>query len=235
MSEQEAEQPQLPLVGVGPRLKAAREAAGISRTALAQRTRIAERLVALIEAGDWDALPSRTYATGFTRSYARAVGLNEAEIVSGVRRELGLADTVSQRPSAAALEPGDPARVPSARFAWWLALLALVIAIAGFFAWRSLYSPALTLPLAEESASAEPVITTEATAPIAGSSFAPEASFAPTESAEQTDAPPPARPAQRETERRRQQAPAAPARQTPAPAEAAAQPAAPATPSTVSN
>jgi cytoskeletal protein RodZ len=235
MSEQEADQPQLPLVGVGPRLKAAREAMGISRPAMAQRTRIAERLIAEMEAGNWAALPSRTYATGFTRSYARSVGLNEAEMVLDVRREMGIADPVSQRPTTAALEPGDPARVPSSKFAWWLAALALAVAVGGYFAWRTLYSPALVLPLPEETASAEAVVTTEATAAMIGPTFPADATFAPTESAEQSYAPTAQRrPAPRET--RRPDEPATPSPQPiQAPIQAVPQQAAPATPSTVSN
>ncbi|MFM5932461.1 MAG: helix-turn-helix domain-containing protein [Novosphingobium sp.] len=242
MSEQEAEQPQLPLVGIGPRLKAAREAAGFSRVDIAQKTRIAERLIIAIEAGDWDALPSRTYATGFTRTYARAVGLNEAEIVSGVRREMGLADPVAHKTVSSALEPGDPARVPGSKFAWWMALGALAIAIAGYFAWRSLYSPAMALPepLPEETASVEAITTTEATAPAIDTSLAPVATFSPTESAAQTYQPP----VTRKAEPRRPSPSATPSAtsaqpSTPSPAgnDGAAEkgPAAPATPSTVSN
>ncbi|MEJ6011978.1 helix-turn-helix domain-containing protein [Novosphingobium aquae] len=187
MSEQEAHQPQLPLAGVGPRLKAAREQLGITREGMAQKTRIAERLIAAIEAGDWDALPSRTYATGFTRSYARAVGLDEKAIVSEVRREMGLAEPVEYRASAASLEPGDPARVPGSKFAWGLALLAIVLAVGGYFAFRTLFSPAVVLPetLPIETASAEVVVTTEATVPAIYPSLGADGSLLPTEAAAQ--------------------------------------------------
>lgn len=174
MSEQEAQQPQLPLVGVGPQLKAAREQAGISREGIAQKTRIAERLIIAIEAGNWDALPSRTYATGFTRTYAKAVGLNEKDIVSEVRREMGLAEPVEHRTSAASLEPGDPARVPGSKFAWGLAFAAMVLAVVGYFAFRTLFAPAVVLPemLPLETASAEAVVTTEASVPAIDASMA---------------------------------------------------------------
>lgn len=187
MSEQEAQQPQLPLVGVGPRLKAAREQLGITREGMAQKTRIAERLIAAIELGDWDALPSRTYATGFTRSYARAVGLNEKEIVSEVRREMGLAEPVEYRAGTASLEPGDPARVPGSRFAWGLALLAILLAIGGYFAFRTLFSPAVVLPetMPIETASAEAVVTTEATVPAIYPSLTADGALLPTEAAAQ--------------------------------------------------
>jgi cytoskeletal protein RodZ len=189
MSEQQAQQPQLPLVGVGPRLKAAREQAGITREGIALKTRIAERLIVAIEAGNWDALPSRTYATGFTRSYAKAVGLDEKAIVSEVRREMGLAEPVEYRTSAASLEPGDPARVPGSKFAWGLALLAIVLAIGGYFAFRTLFSPAVVLPetLPIETVSAEPVVTTEASVPAIYPSLAADGSLLPSGAAGQPD------------------------------------------------
>ena len=189
MSEQEAQQPQLPLVGVGPRLKAAREQAGITREGIALKTRIAERLIIAIEAGQWDALPSRTYATGFTRSYAKAVGLDEKAIVSEVRREMGLAEPVEYRTSAASLEPGDPARVPGSKFAWSLALLAIVLAIGGYFAFRTLFSPAVVLPeiLPIETTSAESVVTTEASVRPA-----PRSTTSPVPAAQPVTAPAPA-------------------------------------------
>lgn len=131
---------------------------GLSRTAIAELTRISERLIAKIEAGDFAGLPSRAYATGFTRSYARAVGLDEKEIVESVRREMGLSSPAGVE-AASALEPGDPARVPSARFAWWLALLAFLVVFAGgLFVWRTWWAPSVSLPsiLPEETATAVP-------------------------------------------------------------------------------
>ena len=157
MPEIENEQAQLPLAGPGYRLKQAREAAGLSRADIAARTRISERLIANIEDDDFAALPSRAYATGFARSYARAVGLDENDILNHVRRELGMV-AAQDAGMASSMEPGDPARIPTARFAWWLGFAALLVIAAGLFFWRSYYSPAATLPsiLPEETQSAAP-------------------------------------------------------------------------------
>ena len=54
---------ELPLDGAGGRLRRAREAQGLSRADIAQRTRIPERHLAAIEQGDFAALPARTYAS----------------------------------------------------------------------------------------------------------------------------------------------------------------------------
>jgi len=141
----ERKQPQLPLAGPGARLKAAREEAGISRAGIAEKTRISERMIIGIAAGDFAGLPAKTYATGFTRSYARAVGLDENEMVEAVRRELGLAAPIENE-FASTYEPGDPARVPTSRFASLLALCAVVIVAAGLIFWRTYYAPAMILP-----------------------------------------------------------------------------------------
>ena len=78
---------ELPLMGVGERLRRAREAAGKSLAEIAAETRIPQRHLTLIEDGAFDALPARTYAVGFSRSYASAVGLDPRAIADEVRAE----------------------------------------------------------------------------------------------------------------------------------------------------
>jgi cytoskeletal protein RodZ len=120
---------QLPLLGVGDRLREARERVGMTLKQLSADTRIPERHLLLIEKGDFAALPAKTYATGFARSYARAVGMNEREIVEEVRAELAASEG-ADRYRAASFEPGDPARVPSRGLALF-SMFALILLIAG--------------------------------------------------------------------------------------------------------
>lgn len=161
---------ELPLENVGARLRRAREASGMSRAQLSGVTKIPERHLAAIEASDFSALPARTYAVGFSRSYAKALGLDEREIVDAVRAELMHQEPAPLR-GIPAFEPGDPARVPGARFAWIAGLAALLVIVAGIaFAWRSYYAPAGELPsiLTEESAAPAIAAAAPATAPING-------------------------------------------------------------------
>ncbi|MBW8785343.1 MAG: helix-turn-helix domain-containing protein [Novosphingobium sp.] len=144
MAEADAIAAELPLNGVGTRLRCARERAGLSRAQLAARTKIPERHLQLIEDDDFAALPARAYAIGFARNYARAVGVDEQQVARDVRAELDGAP--GEDPRAPAFAPGDPGRVPSARFAWLAALAALLALIAGFTFWRSYYMPAVSLP-----------------------------------------------------------------------------------------
>ncbi|WP_068087287.1 helix-turn-helix domain-containing protein [Novosphingobium rosa] len=130
----------------GGRLRGAREAAGLSLEQLGEKTRIRERHLEALEVGDFAALPGRTYALGFARTYARAVGLDDAEIVTAMRAEYSGAMPEAEAPPAPAFTPGDPARVPSSGFAWVAGVLALVAAVGGYVWWNNYYSPAAELP-----------------------------------------------------------------------------------------
>ncbi len=146
MVEELISEAELPLDSAGLRLRRAREASGKTLGAIAGQTRIPERLLLALEEGNYAALPARAYAVGFSRSYARLVGLNEAEIVEAVRTELADAEPESERRPVNTFEPGDPARVPGARLAWIAALMALVFVAGLAVAWRSYYAPAESLP-----------------------------------------------------------------------------------------
>lgn len=134
-----------PLETAGQVLCRAREAAGFTRAQVAEITKIPERHLLAIEQDDFAALPARAYAVGFSRTYARALGLDEAEIARMVRAELDGA-RAEPAPRAATFEPGDPARIPSSAFAWLAAALAVGVIVAGFMFWRNYYSPAAELP-----------------------------------------------------------------------------------------
>lgn len=81
-------QGELNIMRSGDKLRVAREAAGLTLADVASRTRITLRHLEAIEKTDFDALPGRTYVTGFARAYARAVDLSETEIAALVRHEL---------------------------------------------------------------------------------------------------------------------------------------------------
>ncbi|MDE2405979.1 MAG: DUF4115 domain-containing protein [Sphingomonadales bacterium] len=155
---------ELPLEGAGARLRIAREAAGRSRADIAAATKISERLLAALEDGNYAALPARAYATGFARSYARAVGLDAEAIVRQVRAELDGAPVFPEQ-AIASFEPGDPARVPSRRLAWGAAVLVLLV-LAGLAAWRLMSQPAEGLPSILPSETPAPAARPAAPAPV---------------------------------------------------------------------
>ncbi len=170
MADNEVEEAQLPLDNAGARLRRAREARGLSLAQVAALTRIPERHLSAIEQGTFSALPARTYAVGFSRSYAKAVGLDDRVIADAVRGELAdqYVEPVRRVPS---FEPGDPARVPPGRLAWLAGLGALALLVAVLFLARSYLFPAGELPsILPEETSAPAAASAPVPAPAAPAS-----------------------------------------------------------------
>lgn len=131
---------QLPLHGVGDKLRMAREKAGLTLGQIAAETRIPQRHLEVIEAGDWNELPARTYATGFARTYAKAVGLDPRATVDEVRAELAASEP-GDRMRGSGFEPGDPARVPSRGLALFSLFAVIVLLVGGFMFYTRVLAP----------------------------------------------------------------------------------------------
>lgn len=138
--------PDVQLGTPGAKLRAAREAHGLSIQDVATRTRIAQRQLEAIERDDYSALPGIPYAVGFARAYARAVDLDEVAIAADVRHAVHNSELGANRYEA--FEPADPARVPSRVLAWTAAAIVIVL-VAGFTIWRT---QMLTPPTGQEIA-----------------------------------------------------------------------------------
>ncbi len=84
-----------PLVGemelIGARLNHARLMANLALQDIADRTKISLRFLSAIENDDFSALPGRVYIVGFTKAFARAVGLDEESLVTALREKMQLA------------------------------------------------------------------------------------------------------------------------------------------------
>lgn len=163
MVEDEQQEVELPLDSAGMQLARAREAAGMSRAQLADKTKISERQLAAIEAGNYGALSSRAYAVGFSRTYARAVGLDDNAIVALVRDELAATQQEPVHRTAPAFEPGDPARLPGGKVAWFAAAGLAVVLLAGYLFWPNLFAPGGTLPSLLPADKPSPVASAPAT------------------------------------------------------------------------
>lgn len=132
-------------IGVGPQLRAAREEKGLSLEQVAAETRIPQRHLVAIEAGKFGRLPGRTYAVGFSRTYAKTVGLDQEDVAAMVRAELD-AQTGEEEYRPASFEPGDPARAPS-RALFYFSIFAGLLVIAGVAIFLStMFTPAAELP-----------------------------------------------------------------------------------------
>lgn len=127
MEGEAAEDPTLFPATVGEKLRAAREAQNLDLPEIAARTRIPQRHLEAIEKGNYAGLPSITYALGFAKAYARAVGADEVAIARELRTEL------HRNPERAApvpsYETSDPARVPPRGLAIAGVILALALIV----------------------------------------------------------------------------------------------------------
>lgn len=127
-----AETPTLFPTTVGEKLRAAREAQGLDIVEIASRTRIPQRHLEAIELSNYTGLPSITYALGFAKSYARAVGADEVAIARELRLELG--NNPERAAPIPSYETDDPARVPPRGLAW-AGLIVAVLALVGVGLW----------------------------------------------------------------------------------------------------
>jgi hypothetical protein len=139
--------------GVGPQLRAAREVKGLSLEQVAAETRIPQRHLEAMEAGDFAKLPGRTYAVGFARTYAKTVALDPDDVAAGVRAQLDAQSEDGYGP--ASFEPGDPARVPSRALGWFAGFAVLLLLAGGFFFFRTIFAPAGELPSLVEQQDAQ--------------------------------------------------------------------------------
>lgn len=142
----------------GAQLRAARERKGLTLEQVASETRISRRHLESLEAGNYDAMPGRTYVVGFTRTYAKTVGLNEEDMIEAVRAELDSAavDERYEQQARGKFEPGDPSRAPGGRLLYFSLFAVVILLIGIFFAARALFAPAAEIPsLVEQQAQEE--------------------------------------------------------------------------------
>ena len=139
----EPEAPEAPGRRAGAMLAEARAKAKLDLAEVSACTRIPQRHLAAVEAGDYAKLPSRTYAVGFSRTYARLLGLDERAIIEQVRLDLEAVDPQGLPLRPDRFEPGDPARVPSRRLAWFSALAVVILVAGAFTFYRTYFSPGL--------------------------------------------------------------------------------------------
>lgn len=128
MSEGQQPAPAAP-ASVGARLRAAREAQGLSLPEVAARTRVTQRFLEALENDRLDLLPSPTYASGFARAYARAVGLDQADVGRAIRGELASGAMPIRHHHIE--EIADPARGPSRGLVIVAAGIALAVLVLG--------------------------------------------------------------------------------------------------------
>lgn len=168
MNGEPGDTPNLFPVKVGEKLRDARLAQGLELSDVAARTRVPQRHLAAIENSDYSGLPSPTYAIGFVKAYARAVGADEVALARELRTET--ASTFAAREVYESYDPEDPVREPPSALAWGGAIVAiLLLAAVGLWYGTDLFRGGMTPPEPTPTAAAapEPTPTTAAT-PVSG-------------------------------------------------------------------
>ncbi|MCY7338925.1 MAG: DUF4115 domain-containing protein, partial [Sphingomonas bacterium] len=120
---------------VGQRLRAAREAKGMSIEDVAASTRIPTRHLLSLEESEWDKLPAPTYSVGFAKNNAAAVGLDKAEISDQLRGEMGSVLPAHYTTAPENFEPLDSDRSMPKGIVF--GAIAAVIAIVLLLSWLS--------------------------------------------------------------------------------------------------
>lgn len=132
MDGESGENPTLFPEKVGEKLRDARLAQGLELSDIAGRTRVPLRHLQGIENSDYSGLPSPTYAVGFVKAYARAVGADEVALARELRAETE--SLFAAREVYESYDPQDPVREPPRGLAWAGAVIAaLLLAAVGIW------------------------------------------------------------------------------------------------------
>ncbi len=114
-------------VKIGDLLKSERKKKGLSHSEISEITCLRVYILKALENEDWENLPSPVFVTGFIRSYAQALGLDESRLVSIYQRTFPLEASIP-RPLM------EPARSKKPLFVLFVFLL-LTMAVA-YYLWK---------------------------------------------------------------------------------------------------
>jgi transcriptional regulator with XRE-family HTH domain len=140
-----------PVFDIGASLAAARETRGMSLADAERLTNVRGKYLSALERGDFDALPGRTYARAFLRTYATALGLEADRFVAAF-------EEMVPEPEEDTIVVGTPARTRAIRPSYLGALVAVAVVV-GVAAWgaSSHHSKSLVAPVTAARAAPQPV------------------------------------------------------------------------------
>ena len=116
--------------GLGTLLREHREKKGLDITQVSELTRLRPNYLEALEREDWDSLPAPVFVTGFIRSYARAINVDEEQAVTLYQKTL---------PE----EPGIPLPLyqPDKRKKIYFVfpILAIILLFVAYYFWKTSY------------------------------------------------------------------------------------------------
>jgi cytoskeleton protein RodZ len=142
---------------LGQRLRRAREARNLTPRELSDQTRITRRHLEAIEADDYKQLPGGIFNRSFVKSYARAVGFDEAEALRLYLAAAGeAADETPTRQNSRIYTDDAPSRSPLVTAGISLIVLAVILlaVYAGLHYYRRTSAPGEQQPASANGAQA---------------------------------------------------------------------------------
>jgi cytoskeletal protein RodZ len=118
-------------VGIGESLVAAREAAGLTVSQVAERTRIRETVIRAIERDDYTLCGGNFYARGHIRSIARVNGIDPAPLITAYDDAHG--GSPQAIPARQAFEPETPVRFRERRAPNWSAAMIVALVLVAIY------------------------------------------------------------------------------------------------------
>ncbi|MCP4682843.1 MAG: DUF4115 domain-containing protein [Desulfobacterales bacterium] len=115
-------------IGVGILLKEGREKKGLGYDEVSEITRIRPYILEALENEEWDRVPSLVLVTGFIRSYARAIGLEEDEVITLYQEMVP--------PESSSLNVLEKAAKSRWKFPVILISFLLIVCICAFYLWK---------------------------------------------------------------------------------------------------
>ena len=131
-----------PLEAVGQDLRAARLRRGDDLATVSRSLKIRKDHLDAVEEGDLEALPGKTYAIGFVRSYATYLGLNTTETVERFKQEIAGRHEEHPAPSSM-MQDDDGRRLP---YGWRIVAGIVVLALV-YGAWHLLFAGSSPQPV----------------------------------------------------------------------------------------
>lgn len=155
----------------GARLRSAREAMGVSPREMADRLNWLPAHVAAIEEDRFDELRGAAFVRGYLRAYARALNLDEDEIVAGY------AAMHPEQEATPAPAPAPSSVAATGQKTGWSVLFGVVVSIAIIAGiWWKQQSAAPVKPAAQAQTASAPAAVPEASPPVAPEPSRPDAS-----------------------------------------------------------
>ncbi len=182
MSDDKTDSTSVEPLGIGERLRNAREARRLSLAAMEKLTKIRAAYLQALEDEQFDRLPGRIYARGFLRTYAVALGFNPNELLEAYDRAFvaPVESLIGGRATEIPIRPATPRsriRRIVAYVGAALALVTLVIVYVGVQQVREFSRPASPSP--PRGVKATPQAAPSPAPPPAPPSPAPPVSVAP--------------------------------------------------------